>query len=82
MPRPYTDPLEIDTVPVRGQSPFIPVDAKIVVGALAPACPDLIPIVLLPWFEYRMGEWRHPETHEIHWRLERRCSASYGGDDD
>jgi hypothetical protein len=20
-------------------------------------------------------EWRHPETHEIHWRLERRRSA-------
>ena len=63
MPRPYTDPVEIITGPVPAQSPFIPVDAKIVVGAVAPASPDPIPIVLLPGFEYRMREWRHPETH-------------------
>ena len=45
------------------------------VGAVAPASPDPIPIVLLPGFEYRMLEWRHPSTHEIHWRLERRKSG-------
>ena len=67
--------MEIITAPVPAQSPFIPADAKIVVGAVAPASPDPIPIVLLPGFEYRMREWRHPSTHEIHWRLERRKSA-------
>jgi len=40
--------------------------------------PDAKPIVLLPGFEYRMGEWRHPETREVHWRLERRKAAQYG----
>jgi len=34
MPRPYTDPVEIITAPVPAQSPFIPTDAKIVVGAV------------------------------------------------
>jgi hypothetical protein len=24
-----------------------------------------------------MREWRHPDTHEIHWRLERRRSGHY-----
>ena len=67
MARPYRDPVEIPA-----QSPFIPADAKIVVRAVAPASPDPIPIVLLPGFEYRMREWRHPETHEVHRRLERR----------
>ena len=71
MARPYGEPVEIITAPVPARSPFIPLDAKIVVGAVAPASPDPIPIVLLPGFEYRMLEWRHPETHEIHWRLER-----------
>ena len=60
--------MEIVTAPIPAQSPFIPLDAKIVVGAVAPASPDPIPLVLLPGFEYRMREWRHPETHEIHWR--------------
>jgi hypothetical protein len=46
------------------------------------ASPDPIPIVLLPGFEYRMREWRHPNTHEIHWRLERRKSAQHGEDDE
>ena len=73
--RPYGEPVEIITAPVPAQSPFIPTDAKIVVGAVAPASPDPIPIVLLPGFEYRMREWRHPSTHEIHWRLERRKST-------
>ena len=82
MPRPYADPVEIITAPVPAQSPFIPTDAKIVVGAVAPASPDPIPIVLLPGFEYRMREWRHPTTHEIHWRLERRRSARPGEDDE
>ena len=64
------------------QSPFIPQDAKIVVGAVAPASPDPIPIVLLPGFEYRMSEWRHPNTGEIHWRLERRKSAQQSESDE
>jgi len=62
MPRPYTDPVEIITAPVPATSPFIPTDAKIVVGAVAPASPDPIPIVLVPGFEYRMREWRHPRN--------------------
>src|SRR5213596_2867545 len=82
MPRPYADPVEIVTAPIPAQSPFIPADAKIVVGAIAPASPDPIPIVLLPGFEYRMREWRHPETHEVHWRLERRRSAQRGENDE
>ena len=82
MPRPYADPVEIITAPVPAQSPFIPTDAKIVVGAVAPASPDPIPIVLLPGFEYRMREWRHPETHEVHWRLERRRSSQHGDNDE
>jgi hypothetical protein len=53
-----------------------------VVGAVAPASPDPIPIVLLPGFEYRMREWRHPDTHEVHWRLERRRSAHYSDSDE
>ena len=82
MPRPYTDPVEIITEPVPATSPFIPTDAKIAVGAVAPASPDPIPIVLLPGFEYRMREWRHPGTHEVHWRLERRRSGQRGDNDD
>jgi len=80
--RPYTDPVEVHTKPVPAQSPFIPVEAKIVVGVVAPASPDPIPIVLLPGFEYRLREWRHPQTHEIHWRLERRRAAQYDEDSD
>ena len=74
--------MEILTAPVPPHSPFSPTDAQIVVGAVAPASPAPIPIVLLPGFEYRMREWRHPETHEIHWRLERRKAAQYGEDED
>ena len=79
--RPYADPVEIVTAPIPAQSPFIPTDSKIVVGAVAPASPDPIPIVLLPGFEYRLREWRHPSTHEVHWLLERRKSAQHGDDD-
>jgi hypothetical protein len=75
-------PVQIVTGPVPAQSPFIPLDAKIVVGAVAPALPDPIPIVLLSGFEYRMREWRHPETHEISRRLERRNATQPGEDDD
>ena len=82
MPRPYADPVEIVTAPIPAQSPFIPADAKIVVGAVAPASPEPIPIVLLPGFEYRMREWRHPQTHVIHWQLERRKSTQYVEDDE
>jgi len=77
MPRPYGDPVEIVTAPIPAQSPFIPTDAKIVVGAVAPASAEPIPIVLLPGFEYRMREWRHPHTGEGHWRLERRRAARH-----
>ena len=52
--------MEIITAPVPAQSPFIPADAKIAVGTVAPASPDPIPIVLLPGFEYRRREWGHP----------------------
>ena len=82
MPRPYAEPVEIVTGPIPAQSPFIPADAKIVVGAVAPASPDPIPIVLLPGFEYRMREWRHPTTGDVHWRLERRKSAQHTEDDE
>jgi hypothetical protein len=78
MTRPYADPVEIITAPVPTQSPFIHPDAKIVVGAADPASPDPGPIVVLPGFEYRMREWRHPNTREVHWRLERRRSAQHG----
>ena len=33
--------------------------------------------MLLPGFEYRMLEWRHPQAEETHRRLER-SKASYG----
>lgn len=82
MPRPYGDPVEIVTAPIPAQSPFIPVGSRIVVGAVAPASPEPIPLVLLPGFDYRLREWRHPETHQIHWVLERRRSAQPGNTDD
>ena len=74
MARPYTDPVEILTAPVAAQSPFIPVDAKIVVGAVAPASPDPIHRAAA---RLRVPDerWRHPETHDVHWRLERRKAA-------
>jgi hypothetical protein len=82
MPRPYGDPVEVVTGPIPAQSPFIPVDAKVVVGVVAPASPEPIPIVLLPGFEYRMREWRHPQTHDIHWLLERRKSNQLSDEDE
>ena len=82
MARPYGEPVEIVTAPIPAESPFIPIDAKIVVGAVAPASPDPIPIVLLPGFEYRLREWRHGDTHEVHWLLERRKSAQRGDADE
>ena len=82
MARPYGDPVEIVTAPIPAQSPFIPLDAKIVVGAVAPASPEPIPLVLLPGFEYRMREWRNPDTHEVHWLIERRKSALHADDDE
>ena len=63
-------------------APFIPPDVKIVVGAVAPTSNDPIPIVLLPGFEYRLREWRHPTTVEVHWLLERRKSAQQGDGDE
>ena len=73
--------MEVVTGPIPASSPFIPVDAKIVVGAVAPASPDPIPIVLLPGFEYRLREWRNPDTHETHWLIERRKSGHQGDDE-
>jgi len=73
--------VEIVTEPIPAQSPFIPADAKIVVGVIAPASPDPIPIVLLPGFEYRLREWRDPGNHEVHWLLERRRAAQYDKDE-
>jgi len=29
-----------------------------------------------------MREWRHPNTHEVHWRLERRRSGQHGDNDE
>ena len=81
MARPYTDPVEILTAPIPAQSPFIPTDAKIVVGEVAPASPEPIPIVLLPGFEYRLREWRRPGTHEVHWLMERRKATQPGEDE-
>jgi hypothetical protein len=51
------------------------------VGAVAPGVPDPTPIVL-PGFEYRMREWRHPDTRDIHWLLERRKSGLLGEADE
>jgi hypothetical protein len=82
MARPYADPVEILTEPIPAQSPFIPTDAKIVVGEVAPASPDPIPIVLLPGFEYRLREWRDPSSHEIHWLMERRRATQSGDSPD
>jgi len=73
--------VEIVTAPIPAQSPFIPREAKIVVGAVAPASPEPIPIVLLPGFEYRFREWRHPESHEVHWLIERRRSGQHVEDE-
>ena len=81
MPRPYTDPVEVATESLDPQSPFIPAESKMVVGAVAPASPDPIPIVLTPGFEYRLREWRNPSTHAIHWLLERRKATRQGGGD-
>jgi len=78
MARPYGEPVEVITEPIAARSPFIPQDAKLVVGVVGPSVPDPMPIVLLPGLEYRMSEWRHPETHVVHWRLERRKAAQYG----
>jgi hypothetical protein len=80
--RPYTDPVEIVTVPTPTLSPFVPANAKVVIGVVAPASTDPSPIVLLPGYEYRMREWRHPDTHEVHWLFERRKSGQLGEDDE
>ena len=50
---------------------------------MAPICPpDPIPVVLPPGFQYRMGEWRHPDTDEVHRLLERRKSSQQSDDDE
>ena len=42
---------------------------------------DPIPIVLPPGFEYRLREWRQPNTGDVHWQLERRKSSQYAEDE-
>jgi hypothetical protein len=59
----------------------IPGDAKIVVGAVAPASRDPIPIVLLPGVGYRLRGWRDSDTHELLRLIERRKSAQRGDDE-
>ena len=54
---------------------------KLVVGAVAPASPDPIPIVLRPG-SIPNARVATPDTHEVHWLCERRKSAQYGDDDD
>jgi hypothetical protein len=82
MARPSGVAVEIVATAIPAQSPFIPPRARIVVRAVAPASPHPIPVVLLPGFEYRMREWRHPDTHEAHWLLERRRAAQHREDDE
>ena len=82
MARPYGDPVEIITGPVPSQSPFISGDTKVVLGVVAPASAEPIPIVLATGFEYRIREWRNPSTHQIHWLLERRKSTLPTDDDE
>ena len=79
--RPYGDPLESVTAPVPARSRSSPSTQRSSSGAVAPATPDPIPIVLLPGFEYRQRDRRHPDTQEAHWLLERR-SAQQGDADE
>jgi len=37
---------------------------------------------LLSGFEYWLREWRHPDTHDVQWLIERRKSAYHGDDDE
>jgi hypothetical protein len=80
--RPYADPVEIITAPVPATSPFIPTDAKIVVGAVAPASPDPIPHRAALRLRIPDARMAAPHTHEVHWRLKRRRSAQHGDNDD
>ena len=74
--------MEIITAPVPAQSPFIPTGRQDRGGRGRTGLPGPDPDRAAPGFEYRMREWRHPQTHEIHWRLERRKAAQYGEDDE
>ena len=56
MPRPYRDPVELVVEPLSQPSAFVPADAKIVLGVVAPGASEAIPVVLLPGFEYRMRQ--------------------------
>jgi hypothetical protein len=76
-----TDPVEIVTEPLDPHSPFLPAESEIAIRAAAPASHDPIPIVLTPGCEYRMREWRNPESHQIHWLLERRKASLHGEGD-
>ncbi len=55
----------------------VPADHGVLLVALLPGA-----IVLLPGFEYRVLEWRHPDTHEVHWRMERRKAVQHFDDDE
>jgi hypothetical protein len=68
--------------PADSHGPPKDASTDMVLGALAPASPEPLPIVLLPGFEYRLREWRHPDNSQIYWRLERRKSSWHGEDDD
>src|SRR3954452_11731853 len=78
----YTDAVEIQTRPAPARCPFIPADAKIVLGASprhprirSRSCCCLVS-------SYRVSEWRHPDTHEVHCRLERRRAGQRGDTDE
>ena len=66
------------SLPRSRQSRFIPFDAKGCRGRSRTGLPGPDPPCAAARFECRMSEWRHPETGEIHWRLERRKAAQYG----
>ena len=81
MPRPYGEPVEIsDRSPRNPRSSAA--DAKIVVGATAPASSSTDPDRAATWFRVRIRERRHPHTGEVHWRLERRRAGQRGEAED
>ena len=72
----------IVTGPIPAQSPFIPVGAKIVVGAVAPASPDPIPLVLLQASNTGCANGGTRTLTRLHWLRELRKSAGTGDDDE
>ena len=74
--------MEIITEPVPAESPLLPPRRDLVVGAVAPASPDPIPIVLFRTPSTGCAVAAPWDTHVFHWRLERRKSARPGEDDE